>query len=78
MATFRRLQILEIEGDETLNVEEKIDRLREIESELSGLHRAASESPMNDADGWDDDLRVVRFALEHLGAEEPKAGAASL
>ncbi len=78
MTSYRKLQILEIETDETLSVEEKIAQLREIESEARALQRAASESPMNGSDGWDNDLRVVRFALEHLGAKEPKKGAASL
>jgi hypothetical protein len=33
---------------------------------------------MNDRDGWDDDLRAVRLALDKLGAIEPPKGAASL
>ena len=48
MASFRALKIQDIEEDETLSVEEKIEQLREIETEARGLQRAASESPMND------------------------------
>jgi hypothetical protein len=33
---------------------------------------------MADDDGWQEDLRLVRFALDKLGAEEPKKGAATL
>ena len=78
MSSFRTLKIQDITDDETLSVEEKVEQLREIESEARGLQRAASESPMNDNDGWDDDLREVRFALDKLGAKEPRKGAASL
>lgn len=78
MASFRALKIQDIEEDETLSVEEKIDQLREIETEARGLQRAASESPMNEEDGWDDDLRAVRFALDKLGADQQNKGAATL
>lgn len=78
MASFRALKIQDIEEDDTLSVEEKIDQLREIETEARGLQRAASESPMNEEDGWDDDLRAVRFALDKLGAERQGKGAATL
>ncbi|WP_244441060.1 hypothetical protein [Mesorhizobium sp. STM 4661] len=61
-----------------MTTEEKIAKLREIESEARGMQRAASESPMGDDDGWQDELRQVRIALDKLGAEEPKKGAASL
>ena len=33
---------------------------------------------MNASDGWEDDLRQVRLALDKLGAVEPLKGAASL
>ena len=33
---------------------------------------------MNANDGWEDDLRQVRLALDKLGAVEPLKGAASL
>lgn len=78
MATFREMRVLEIVEDDALTSEQKIAGLREIESEARGLQRAASESPMNDDDGWQDDLRQVRLALDKLGAAEPKKGAASL
>ncbi|WP_256752627.1 hypothetical protein [Mesorhizobium sp. Mes31] len=78
MATFREMRVLEIVEDDALTYEQKIAGLREIESEARGLQRAASESPMNDDDGWQDDLRQVRLALDKLGATEPKKGAASL
>ncbi len=78
MASFRALKIQDIEEDDTLTVEEKIEQLREIETEARGLQRAASESPMNEEDGWDDDLRAVRFALDKLGADQQNRGAATL
>ena len=78
MASYRKILVQEIENDGSLSIDQKIEKLREIESEARGLQRAASESPMNGSDGWENDLRVVRFALQHLGAEEPKKGAATL
>ncbi|QPC90524.1 hypothetical protein [Mesorhizobium sp. INR15] len=78
MATFSEMKVQEIVEDETLTTEEKIAQLRDIESEARGMQRAASESPMGDNDGWQDDLRQVRFALDKLGAKEPRKGAASL
>lgn len=78
MVTFREMKVQEIVEDEALTTEEKIARLREIESEARGLQRAASESPMGDDDGWQDELRQVRIALDKLGAKEPRKGAASL
>nr|WP_318528608.1 MULTISPECIES: hypothetical protein [unclassified Mesorhizobium] len=78
MVTFREMKVQEITEDESLTSEEKIAKLRDIESEARGLQRAASESPMGDDDGWQDELRQVRIALDKLGAQEPKKGAASL
>lgn len=78
MASYRAMKVQEIADDGDLTTEEKIVKLREIESEARGLQRAASESSMNDNDGWDDDLREVRLALDKLGAKEPRKGAASL
>ena len=78
MASYRELKVHEIVDDRDLSTEQKIEQLREIESEARGLQRAASESPMNGDDGWETDLREVRLALDKLGAKEPKKGAASL
>ncbi|TGQ67512.1 MAG: hypothetical protein E5V49_16485 [Mesorhizobium sp.] len=78
MATFREMKVLEIVEDGSLTTEQKIAELRKIESEARGLQRAASESPMSEDDGWQDDLRQVRLALDKLGAIEPRKGAASL
>lgn len=78
MPSFNAMKIEEILEDDSIGREEKIIRLREIETEARSLQRAASESPMNEKDGWDDDLRHVRMALEKLGADEPRKGAASL
>lgn len=78
MVTFREMRVQEIVGDDHLSTDSKVEKLREIESEVRGLQRAASESPMNPNDGWDDDLREVRKALDRLGAKEPLKGAASL
>ena len=78
MATFREMRVLEIVEDGSLTHDEKVAELREIESEARGLQRAASESSMGDDDGWQDDLRQVRLALDKLGAKEPRKGAASL
>jgi hypothetical protein len=78
MVTFREMKVQEIVDSGSLTIDEKIAELREIESEARGLQRAASESSMSDDDGWQDELRQVRFALDKLGAKEPKKGAASL
>ena len=78
MVTFRKMKIQEIVEDARLSTEQKIAELRDIESEARGMQRAASESPMGEDDGWQHDLRQVRFALGKLGAKEPKKGAASL
>jgi hypothetical protein len=78
MVTFNAMRMQEIGENALLSTEQKIAELREIESEARALQRAASESSMNSSDGWDDDLREIRFALDRLGAKEPKKGAASL
>ena len=78
MPSFNEMKIQEIVEDATLSTDEKIERLREIETEARALQRTASESPMNAQDGWDAELRDVRKALEKLGADEPRKGAASL
>ena len=78
MVTYNALRIQQIVDDADLSNEGKIDQLIEIESEARALERAASEGPMNPNDGWDDDLRLVRKALEKLGWTEPVKGAASL
>jgi hypothetical protein len=78
MVTFIEMKTQQIVDDETLTTDEKIKKLRGYESEARGLQRAASESLMNASDGWEDDLRQVRLALDKLGAVEPRKGAASL
>jgi hypothetical protein len=78
VVTFNALKMHDIEENIVLSNDEKIDALREIESEARSLQRAASESSMNNSDGWEDDLREVRLALDRLGAREPQKGAASL
>ena len=78
MVSFNEMKIQEIVDDATLTTDQKIERLREIETEARALQRTASESPMNEQDGWDADLREVRKALDKLGAVEVKKGAASL
>lgn len=78
MATFREMKVQEIVADASLSRDEKVEQLRAIETEARGLQRAASESPMNPGDGWDDELRAARKALDDLGAEDLSTGAASL
>jgi hypothetical protein len=78
MVSFNILKAQGIVADVSTTNEIKVERLREIETEARALQRAASESAMNDNDGWDDDLREVRLALDRLGATEPLKGAASL
>lgn len=78
MATFRELKIQSIVDNPSMTTEQKIAKLRDVESEARALQRAASESSMSDDDGWQDELRQVRFALEKLGADEPQKGAATL
>jgi hypothetical protein len=78
MATFKEMMVQEIVEDPLLSTEHKVEKLREIESEARALQRASSESAMNADDGWESDLRIVRKALDKLGAVEPPKGAASL
>ena len=78
MVTFKEMRIQEIVENRTLDNDDKIRKLREIESEARALQRAASESAMNADDGWETDLRAARKALASLGADEPRKGAASL
>jgi hypothetical protein len=78
MASFNIMKAQDIVADGSMAIETKIEKLREIEKEARDLQRVASESAMNDNDGWDDDLREVRLALDRLGATEPPKGAASL
>ena len=78
MASFNIMKAQEIVADVSMTTEIKIEKLREIENEARDLQRVASESAMNDNDGWDEDLREVRLALDKLGATEPPKGAASL
>jgi len=77
MVTFNEMRIQKIVEDGELSIDEKIQELREIETEARALQRAASESPMNANDGWDSDLRDVRKALDKLGAKKnsQKSGA---
>jgi hypothetical protein len=74
MASSNMMKAQAIVADGSTTTEIKIEKLREIESEARALQRAASESSMNDNDGWDE----VRLALDKLGATEPPKGAASL
>jgi hypothetical protein len=78
MVSFNMMKAHGIVANPALTTEIKIEQLREIEREARDLQRAASESAMNDNDGWDEDLREVRLALDKLGATEPPKGAASL
>lgn len=78
MVTFREMKVQQILADGTLSTERKIEKLRDIETEVRGMQRAATEGPMNPNDGWDNELREVRKALESLGAEKPRKGAATL
>ncbi len=78
MVTYREMSVQEICEEASLTTDQKIEKLREIESEARSLQRAASESAMNSDDGWENDLRAVRKALDRLGAVELSKGPASL
>ena len=78
MVTYKEMMVQEIVDDAALSTEQKVKKLREIESDARALQRASSESAMNAHDGWEADLRLVRKALDKLGAVEPAKGAASL
>lgn len=78
MTRFNEMKVQQILDDKSLDRDQKIEALLEIESESRALQRAASESPMVDDDGWEGALRDVRKALDKLGWEEPQKGAASL
>ena len=78
MVTYKEMMVQEIVDDAALSTDKKVEKLREIESDARALQRASSESAMNADDGWEADLRLVRKALDKLGAVEPRKGAASL
>ena len=78
MVTFREMKVQEIVEDKSISTETKIEKLRAIETEVRGLQRAATEGPMNPNDGWDNELREVRKALDSLGAKALRKGAATL
>lgn len=78
MVTVNELKVQDIMGDASLDRDEKIARLKAIEAEARDVERTASESSMNPMDGWETDLREVRLALEKLGAEQSRKGAATL
>lgn len=48
MVTFREMKVEAIVEDASLTGDEKIAKLRNLESEARALQRAASESSMND------------------------------
>ncbi|GAA4133074.1 hypothetical protein ACFFTN_21440 [Aminobacter aganoensis] len=70
--------VRKILNDPLASREIKIQRLRHLEEDARALQRAASESAMNSDDGWQAELRLVRLALEQLGARRIRKGAASL
>ena len=51
MVSFNEMKIQEIVEDATLTTDQKIERLREIETEARALQRTASESP-DECAGW--------------------------
>jgi hypothetical protein len=78
MTRFNEMKVQHILDDKSLDRDQKIEALLQIETEARALQRAASESPMVNDDGWESALRDVRKALDQLGWEEPLKGAASL
>ncbi|MCO5072432.1 MAG: hypothetical protein M9944_14610 [Rhizobiaceae bacterium] len=78
MTSSTQLSVQQIVEDGQLPAAQKIKRLLQLESDARALQRAASESPMNDDDGWEDDLRQIRLELDKLGWDKPEKGAASL
>ncbi|MCB1467297.1 MAG: hypothetical protein KDK08_09200 [Rhizobiaceae bacterium] len=78
MTSSTQLSVQQIVEDGQLPTAQKIKRLLQLESDARALQRAASESPMNDDDGWEDDLRQIRLELDKLGWDKPEKGAASL
>ena len=78
MTSATQNSVQQIVDDGQLPPTEKIKKLLQLESDARALQRAASESPMNDDDGWEDDLRQIRLELDKLGWDKPEKGAASL
>ena len=78
MTSSTQNSVQQIVEDGQLPTAQKIKRLLQLESDARALQRAASESPMNDDDGWEDDLRQIRLELDKLGWDKPEKGAASL
>jgi hypothetical protein len=53
MVTYKEMMVQEIVDDADLSTEQKVKKLREIESDARALQRASSESAMNAHDGWE-------------------------
>jgi hypothetical protein len=72
------LEANDVLSDEGMSRAQKIARLEELLSEARGLQRAATEGGMDPDDGATRHLRDIELALDHLNAEKPETGAATL
>jgi predicted dinucleotide-binding enzyme len=71
-------QIVTILKDETLEDNEKVEVLRQLEADTLSKERSATEG-MTPVDGDDgEDLKAIEQALRKLGQEPVEAGANSL
>lgn len=74
-------RIATILADDSMGREEQIKRLKEMYSNARAIQRAATEGPMNDDDGQNDDLSEIERALLKFGVEPTSpegTGAATL
>ncbi|MDI7861888.1 hypothetical protein MRS76_07945 [Rhizobiaceae bacterium n13] len=71
-------KIRQICSSASLTKDRKIKELQTLEQEARAIQRAATESPMAEDDGWQNDLRLIEKALLDLGAGERETGAATL
>jgi predicted dinucleotide-binding enzyme len=71
-------QIVTILKDETLEDDEKVEVLRQLEADTLSKERSATEG-MTPVDGDDgEDLKAIEQALRKLGEQPVEAGANSL
>ena len=72
------LRVRAIRDDDTATRAEKIKRLTKLRDDARALQRAATESPMVEDDGWNEDVHVVDVALSSLGFDVEEKGPATL
>ena len=62
-------QIERLVHDPSLSREDTIKQLQQLLFDARATQRAATESPMNDEDGLNNNLRLIELALLELGVD---------